>query len=55
MESGDTTGEVVGVAEVEGAEDAAGSEVMLVDSIRGADQTGMESDVEGRMTVGWIG
>jgi hypothetical protein len=41
-------------AEVEGAEDVAGSEAKLVDSAKGADVMGMESDGEGQTTVGRI-
>ena len=39
---------VVGAAEVEGVEDAAGSEATLMDSVKGADVTRAESDGEGR-------
>ena len=44
-----------GAAEVEGAEDVAGSEAKLVDSAKGADAMGMESDGEGQTAVGRIG
>ena len=50
-ESG-STGVVVGAAEVGGAEEAAGSDTMRVDSVKGADVTRTESDDEGRTTVG---
>ena len=48
------SGVVVGAAEG-GVEDTAGSEAMLVDSVKGAAVTRVKSDAEGRMAVGRIG
>jgi hypothetical protein len=44
-----------GAAEVTGAEDVASSATTLVDSVKGADVTRTESDVEGRTTIGRSG
>ena len=55
MESKEMSGVVIGAADGEGVEDTAGSEAMLVDSVKGAAVTRVKSDAEGRMTVGRIG